>query len=201
MVVNDFTRSFESASHALAHNFVGGDMITNQSPSDPLFFLVHANVDRYFLIWQKNHPNGKYPENLEKKLPSYEIPLSAVFKNPSTSDYCYSYSSAPTQSVRKREEFNSAHDPSNKVLYPSRVPSKFTRKMGGDPQIVQKLEDKSVNFIDCLNAQGFESPASSYSVDRNWKKHQIKHGFSRFEKNSNSRLIVERCVKHLEGVF
>jgi hypothetical protein len=70
--------------------------------------------------------------------------------------------------------------------------------MGGDPKIVEKLEDKEDKFIDCLNSEGFKSPANSYSADRNWKNHNIKQGLSRFGKNSNSRKQLESCLKYLE---
>lgn len=42
--------------HGAAHNFVGG-MIgrIGPSPADPLFFLLHANVDRAWAAWQRAH--------------------------------------------------------------------------------------------------------------------------------------------------
>jgi tyrosinase len=37
---------------------VPGTMITSVSPNDPVFWLVHANVDRLWAEWQKRHPRG-----------------------------------------------------------------------------------------------------------------------------------------------
>jgi Common central domain of tyrosinase len=55
----DFTwfRRIEGAHHGGVHSWVGGTMADpGQSPGDPLFFLHHANVDRLWAIWQRNHP-------------------------------------------------------------------------------------------------------------------------------------------------
>src|SRR6266571_1110573 len=41
------------------HSAVGGDMETGSSPSDPLFWLHHANIDRLWAKWQKQHPGVK----------------------------------------------------------------------------------------------------------------------------------------------
>ncbi len=45
-----FQSAVEGAVHGGVHNAVGGDMATAASPSDPLFWLHHANIDR---LWTK----------------------------------------------------------------------------------------------------------------------------------------------------
>ncbi|MGE5347514.1 MAG: tyrosinase family protein, partial [Acidithiobacillales bacterium] len=40
----------------MASRTLGGDMATAASPTDPLFFLHHANIDRIWSEWQKAHP-------------------------------------------------------------------------------------------------------------------------------------------------
>jgi hypothetical protein len=191
-----FSRDFEFAPHTLAHNFIGGDMNTMQSPSDPLFFLLHANVDRYFLLWQKNNPDSEYPENLQDKLAGYDIPLSTPFQDTERSDYCYTYTAISSKSMRKRDI--SSPKLGGKIAHPSRIPPEFIIKMGGDPKVVEKLQDREDKYIDCLNSEGFNSPANAYSVDRNWKNHKITQGLSRFGKNSNSRELMKKCLKYLE---
>ena len=52
----DFRRSIEYGSHRRAHEFVGGDMVEPVSPLDPLFYLLHCNIDRVWALWQHNHP-------------------------------------------------------------------------------------------------------------------------------------------------
>ncbi len=42
--------------HNWVHGYIGGDMGTMDSANDPIFFLVHANVDR--LWWQWEQQNG-----------------------------------------------------------------------------------------------------------------------------------------------
>lgn len=43
----------ESRYHGMAHNDVGGWLISGSSPRDPLFFLLHGNVDRAWAEWQE----------------------------------------------------------------------------------------------------------------------------------------------------
>ena len=47
--------------HNDAHNHVGGWMATGSSPRDPLFFLLHANVDRAWAAWQSQHNRFQVP--------------------------------------------------------------------------------------------------------------------------------------------
>lgn len=61
-----FQMSLESL-HDRVHVAVGGNMDTSASPSDPVFFLHHANIDRLWWQWQQAHPNAK-PANLTETL-------------------------------------------------------------------------------------------------------------------------------------
>ncbi|KAK0749115.1 hypothetical protein B0T18DRAFT_479243 [Schizothecium vesticola] len=76
-VFDDFRRTLENGPHAAVHGGVGGagdnrglgDMgLNNASPSDPLFFLHHTQVDRLWWLWQQKNPsvrimeyNGNFP--------------------------------------------------------------------------------------------------------------------------------------------
>ncbi len=53
--------------HDRVHVAVGGNMDTSASPSDPAFFLHHANIDRLWEQWQQAHPQGA-PTNTNEKL-------------------------------------------------------------------------------------------------------------------------------------
>jgi len=46
--------------HGRIHVWVGGHMNPMSSPNDPVFFLHHANLDRIWAEWQRDHPG---PEN------------------------------------------------------------------------------------------------------------------------------------------
>lgn len=46
--------------HGIAHGWVGGDMSGFTSPNDPIFFMLHAQVDRIWAIWQRTHPGTDY---------------------------------------------------------------------------------------------------------------------------------------------
>jgi len=50
-----FRSLVEGAPHAAVHNYIGGGgghMGTMASPNDPIFYLLHANIDRIFAIWE-----------------------------------------------------------------------------------------------------------------------------------------------------
>jgi tyrosinase len=53
----NFTHRRESV-HNTVHSWVGGIMNDIMySPSDPIFWLHHSNIDRIWSIWQKQNPN------------------------------------------------------------------------------------------------------------------------------------------------
>lgn len=62
-----FQTTFEGLVHAGTHNAVGGDMMGTASPTDPLFWLHHAFIDKTWADWQAN-PNGKNPPNMSEIL-------------------------------------------------------------------------------------------------------------------------------------
>ena len=42
--------------HGLVHNNIGGDMKTMDSPNDPLFWMLHAYLDKVWADWQASSP-------------------------------------------------------------------------------------------------------------------------------------------------
>jgi tyrosinase len=50
----------EGAIHSDTHNAVGGDMMGSASPTDPLFWLHHAFIDKTWADWQASS-NGSNP--------------------------------------------------------------------------------------------------------------------------------------------
>lgn len=53
----DFTTALESGGHNRGHVWVGGDMATMASPTDPAFWFHHAQVDHIWALWQRKYPN------------------------------------------------------------------------------------------------------------------------------------------------
>ena len=75
-----FQRTLERAIHGGVHNAVGGDMAGSSSPSDPLFWLHHANMDRLWAEWQASHTT-EHPSNLTDVLqptPIFGITVASV---------------------------------------------------------------------------------------------------------------------------
>jgi tyrosinase len=52
-LTNAFEPSFEEAPHNPVHNIIGNVMANMSSPTDPIFWLHHANVDRLWSAWQQ----------------------------------------------------------------------------------------------------------------------------------------------------
>lgn len=46
--------------HNRVHLWVGGSMLPESSPNDPVFWLHHCNVDRLWAQWQREHPAETY---------------------------------------------------------------------------------------------------------------------------------------------
>ena len=46
--------------HNLVHLWMGGDMLQISSPSDPVFFIHHCNIDRLWALWQAQNPSQGY---------------------------------------------------------------------------------------------------------------------------------------------
>jgi tyrosinase len=65
-----FQRWLEGGPHGDVHNAIGGTMASASSPSDPIFWLHHANLDRLWSQWQGRHPNRKPPNDSETLLPA-----------------------------------------------------------------------------------------------------------------------------------
>ena len=47
----------EGGPHNFVHRWVFGDMVTGQSPLDPIFWLHHCNIDRLWSEWALRHPS------------------------------------------------------------------------------------------------------------------------------------------------
>ncbi|WP_194713462.1 tyrosinase family protein [Noviherbaspirillum soli] len=52
-LTNPFEVLMEDQPHNPVHNIIGSTMATMQSPTDPIFWLHHANVDRLWSAWQQ----------------------------------------------------------------------------------------------------------------------------------------------------
>jgi tyrosinase len=58
---NAFEPSFEDAPHNPVHDIIGNWMTNMQSPTDPIFWLHHANVDRLWVAWVNAGGGRKMP--------------------------------------------------------------------------------------------------------------------------------------------
>jgi hypothetical protein len=74
----------------LPEELSGGTMGLSLSPTDPLFWLHHANVDRIWGEWQTKHPNANPPNSSEilRPPPLFDNQVSSVL---SISNLGYSY--------------------------------------------------------------------------------------------------------------
>jgi tyrosinase len=98
---NSYEASFESAPHNPIHNLIGGWMADMQSPTDPIFYLHHANVDRLWDAWSQQPqttlpwPNDPYWSGSFTYATDLTIQRSKTYM-PSLLNYQYSNSAVPT---------------------------------------------------------------------------------------------------------
>ena len=88
----------EPERHNRVHNWVGGSMLTEASPNDPVFWLVHANLDRIWANWETQH-GYLYPENgaadgenLYDQMPYFGVTPASVLNH---YDLGYRYDTEP----------------------------------------------------------------------------------------------------------
>jgi tyrosinase len=111
---DDFRQALEYAPHGRVHTNIGGHMETMRSPTDPIFFLHHANIDRMYTNWQRIHPMSGYSGRgrsgrsvaPEDQLPGYSRPVSYALN---IKNLCYTYedmrveNGLPVQALPKPE--------------------------------------------------------------------------------------------------
>jgi hypothetical protein len=96
---NTVQQQLQFGQHGLVHNGVGGDMAAMDSPNDPLFWMLHAYIDKLWSDWQKLSPanatsyggtnlNGSAAKPTDL-LPGY--PTLHVSNVLSISSLCYAY--------------------------------------------------------------------------------------------------------------
>ncbi|WP_250474930.1 tyrosinase family protein [Caballeronia sp. GAFFF1] len=98
---NSYEASFENAPHNPVHDIIGGWMADMQSPTDPIFYLHHANVDRLFDGWaglaRTNYPSptDSYWNGSFTYASGLTIAKSKTYQ-PSALGYSYANNSLPT---------------------------------------------------------------------------------------------------------
>ncbi len=70
----------ESA-HGSPHVWVGGNMVTARSPEDPVFFLHHCFVDKWWSDWQHAHPAEDEYQGSGARSPGSAMPPWATTPN------------------------------------------------------------------------------------------------------------------------
>jgi tyrosinase len=98
---NSYEASFESAPHNPVHNLIGGWMADMQSPTDPIFYLHHANVDRLWDAWSQQPqttlplPSNSYWSGSFTYAKGLTILKSKTYM-PSLLNYQYASATVPT---------------------------------------------------------------------------------------------------------
>ena len=194
-----FRAVFEVNAHNAIHVAIGGDMSQMISPNDPIFFIHHANVDRYFDIWQKEYPNGQYNGgSFSDNMAPYNIPVSSAWDSLSHEN-CYTYSSSvgPNTSQRLfKKQVGESGENGLKLKYPTPIPKEFAEKMGFDYAIVEKYQAQMKKLTDELNKSNYISPcvvSSRLIKDHpHWSKVQSK--IWRFEKGGKNREYIAKAL-------
>ncbi|KAF5240380.1 hypothetical protein FANTH_9640 [Fusarium anthophilum] len=59
---DNYRQRLEAGPHGAIHSAMGGDMVPNTSPNDPIFFLHHTQIDRLWYLWQQEDPKTRTME-------------------------------------------------------------------------------------------------------------------------------------------
>jgi tyrosinase len=101
---NAFEPSFEDAPHNPVHDIIGSWMADLQSPTDPIFWLHHANVDRLWVAWVSAGGGRKMPalsnaywSGSHTYTSSLTMPRSSTYGTRSTLAYSYQNESLPSR--------------------------------------------------------------------------------------------------------
>ncbi|KAJ2386984.1 hypothetical protein GGI23_006377, partial [Coemansia sp. RSA 2559] len=97
----DLRAGIENSIHGIIHLSMGGDMNTMYSPMDPVFWLHHANCDRYWAQWQAINPDDRTymydgndisgkPVGLDDNILLSNVPVVSVMRL-GYGDMCYTY--------------------------------------------------------------------------------------------------------------
>jgi tyrosinase len=101
---NAFEPVFEDMPHNPVHDLIGNWMADMQSPTDPIFWLHHANVDRLWVAWVNAGAGRRMPalssaywSGAHTYASSLTLPRSSTYNTRSTLAYSYQNESFPTR--------------------------------------------------------------------------------------------------------
>lgn len=101
---NAFEPSFEDAPHNPIHDIIGNWMADMQSPTDPIFWLHHANVDRLWVAWVSAGGGRKMPALTQSYWSGYHtytsslrMPRSSTYGTRTTLAYSYQNETFPSR--------------------------------------------------------------------------------------------------------
>ena len=134
---NAFEPSFESAPHNLVHNIIGGVMADMLSPTDPIFWLHHANVDRLWVAWVYAGNGRKMPS-----IGSAYWSGSHIYTSSLTMPRSYTYSTRTNLGYRYQNE-----------SFPTGLP--LARSALSNPDLVQAAPNEPA---------GIQSPLGSFRI-------------------------------------
>ncbi|MGD9674747.1 MAG: tyrosinase family protein [Candidatus Nitrosocosmicus sp.] len=81
------SRRAEPETHNRVHLWVGGDMSSEGSPSDPIFYLHHSNIDRIWASWQNKHFKNRLSDSYLPREPISE--QGRILKGHSINEYMF----------------------------------------------------------------------------------------------------------------
>ena len=161
---NAFEPSFEEMPHNPVHDIIGNWMADMQSPTDPIFWLHHANVDRLWVAWVNAGAGRKMPaltqpywSGWHTYTSSLKMPRSSTYGTRTALAYSYQNEAFPsrlplaqlTPATLHRvqatpEDLLRARPPVGSFrLSPSRQTSEQTFALGGALDV--GLDDRSIS--------------------------------------------------------
>ncbi|KAJ3082763.1 hypothetical protein HK102_001471 [Quaeritorhiza haematococci] len=192
-----FRTQLESVPHGRVHVGIGGDMNTMASPNDPLFWLHHANVDRYWWLWQQKNPSlaktysGAGATSPNDEMPPFNIRVSDTLDT-LQGQFCYKYSAgvlpatpgAPRPGLLGRRQGTPKNgtatytipdaedrDDMYKIRYVPPLPEDYIKRNYLQVDMVRHCEAKFKSVVESVNQLvSYVSPAALLNlVEGIWK--------------------------------
>jgi len=111
--VQSFSNALQNTVHNNVHNMMGLPMMdVFNSPSDPIFWLHHCNLDRVWVAWRgvNNHNDPTDPGWLNAPLPGFSNKYAGNFLSPTALGYAYAAETFNLEATDMAERRGRKHD-------------------------------------------------------------------------------------------
>jgi tyrosinase len=212
---NTFQQGIQGSPHGAVHWGIGGtdmgDMVNMNSPCDPLFWPLHAYLDKLWDQWQRSNPSylKAYQGSASAGIPSYSFKVSDTF-DITRGPFCYKYSDTSSlhdqtvsQLVNLQKRDLSDLDPSHLETIQPRpkplpLPDSYIARMHLNYTLVRENEQKYATFIDVCNTKlATLKKAVADSIKASEGEQSIDDVVNKYQNQLGSAVDIKKFAKNL----